>query len=126
MINSIPTKCPSCGDEMKVCLLHCSACGTEVQGEFPLDRFLRLTGEQMLFLETFIRCRGSLKDVGAIIGISYPTARNRLDNLIEALEFEKEQVLSEQRMEILTRLKDGNLTAEEALELLEAGNKRGK
>ena len=40
----------------------------------------------MQFCETFLRCRGNLKDVGALLGISYPTARNRLDELLDALE----------------------------------------
>ena len=63
MAGSIPTKCPACGQEMRVCLLRCPACNTEVAGDFPLGRFARLTEEQLRFLETFIRCRGSLKDV---------------------------------------------------------------
>ena len=43
MAGSIPTKCPACGQEMRVCLLRCPACNTEVAGDFPLGRFARLT-----------------------------------------------------------------------------------
>lgn len=121
MEHTIPTKCPSCGEEMRVCLLKCPACATEVQGAFPLDRFSRLSPVQMDFLEIFIRCRGSLKDVGNKLGISYPTARNRLDSLIEALDFENKNDLSQYRLEILKKLKEGDVTAEEALNLLEGG-----
>ncbi|MFV0399813.1 MAG: DUF2089 domain-containing protein [Oscillospiraceae bacterium] len=116
MVNSpIPTKCPSCGQEMRVCSLRCSVCATEVQGEFPLGRFAQLSGEQLTFLETFIRCRGSLKDLGAALGISYPTARNRLDDLIEAMDFDDRRSASAHRMDVLTRLKEGQITVEEAM-----------
>ena len=49
MAGSIPTKCPACGQEMRVCLLRCPACNTEVAGDFPLGRFARLTEEQLRF-----------------------------------------------------------------------------
>ena len=122
MAGSIPTKCPACGQEMRVCLLRCPACNTEVAGDFPLGRFARLTEEQLRFLETFIRCRGSLKDVGTRVGVSYPTARNRLDELIRALGLSEEAgTESARRLEILSRLKEGGITAEEALNLLQGG-----
>ncbi len=121
MPGAIPKRCPACGQEMQVRLLRCPSCRTEVQGDFTLDRFSLLTPEQLMFLETFIRCRGNLKDVGLEIGISYPTARNRLDNLIEALGYETPNSVSEKRLEILTRLKAGEITTEEALNLLQGG-----
>ena len=108
---------------MRVCLLRCPACSTEVAGDFPLGRFARLTEEQLRFLETFIRCRGSLKDVGTAVGVSYPTARNRLDELIRALGLSEEaDTESARRLEILGRLREGGITAEEALNLLQGGN----
>lgn len=122
MSTAIPQKCPACGQDMRVCLLRCPACSTEVQGDFRLGRFARLGPEQLHFLETFIRCRGSLKDVGAALGISYPTARNRLDSLIEALGFEDKSAEQERRLNILGRLKEGALSTEEALHLLQGGN----
>lgn len=121
MANAIPGKCPACGQELRVRLLRCPACATEVQGDFVLGRFAQLAPEQLAFLETFIRCRGNLKDVGAELGISYPTARNRLDGLIAALGYGEPCPQESDRLEILTRLKNGQITAEEALELLQGG-----
>ena len=80
-----------------------------------------LSGDQIAFLETFIRCRGSLKDVGVVVGISYPTARNRLDSLIRAFGFDDKNALSEGRLGILTQLKEGTLTVEQALNILQGG-----
>lgn len=122
MNGSIPKQCPACGQDMRVCLLRCPACRTEVQGEFPLSRFDQLSSEHLSFLETFIRCRGNLKDVGAAVGISYPTARNRLDSLIEAVGYEDQPTATARRLEILGRLKDGEITTEEALNFLQGGN----
>ena len=122
MQKAIPRKCPACGQEMRVCLLRCPACRTEVQGEFILGRFAQLDSEQLAFLETFLRCRGSLKDVGAAVGISYPTARNRLDALLQALDLGTPAAdRAAQRVEILEQLKAGELSVEETLELLQGG-----
>lgn len=124
MTSSIPKKCPACGKDMHIRMLKCPTCLTEVQGEFVLNRLSRLHGDQLSFLETFIRFRGNLKDVGAHFGISYPTARNRLDSLIGALGFEDAENQASRKLEVLNQLKDGVLTTEEALDLLQGGNEK--
>ncbi|MEE8715612.1 MAG: DUF2089 domain-containing protein [Coriobacteriales bacterium] len=83
----IPGTCPACGHEMHALVLHCDNCGTEVRGDFILGRFARLDPDQLSFLETFISCRGNLKDVGAKLNMSYPTTRARLDSLLVALGY---------------------------------------
>ena len=121
-VSTIPKRCPACGQDMQVCVLRCTSCQTEVQGKYALDRFALLSEEQLAFLETFLRCRGSLKDVGAEIGVSYPTARNRLDDLLGALDFDGSR--SSSRMNILNKVKSGELTAHDALALLQKGDKQ--
>lgn len=116
--NEIPNKCPSCGSNMRVTLLKCPACQTEVQGDFEPSRFSTLTNEQLDFLELFIKSRGSLKDVGTLLNISYPTARNRLDDLVLAFESIDKKVASTKRIEVLEMVKSGELSIEEALEKL--------
>ena len=61
----IPNICPGCQHEMMVSQLKCPECGTVVEGSFELDPFSRLSPEQRSFCLLFIRCRGSLKEVGA-------------------------------------------------------------
>lgn len=121
MNSKIPQRCPACASDMHVCALQCPSCKTEIQGDFEQDAFALLTQENRSFLETFIRCRGSLKDVGAALGISYPTARNRLDSLITALDFNNQSAARVFRLDVLGRLKNGEITAEEALLLLQGG-----
>ena len=72
-------KCPNCGDEMIITSYRCNNCYTEVSGEFEIDNFARLDKEDKEFIELFLQKRGSIKDVGEEIGISYPTVRNRID-----------------------------------------------
>ncbi len=84
----IPGTCPACHHEMHALVLRCDNCGTEVHGDFRLGRFARLDDEQFSFLETFISCRGNLKDVGTKLSMSYPTTRARLDSLLVALGYE--------------------------------------
>lgn len=121
-------RCPVCGDEMEVTRLYCPACRTSVEGRFETCKFCHLGREQMEFLETFIRSRGNIKEVEREMGISYPTVRNRLDNVIRALGFQVDAAGADEdgdreeararRMEILGRVAAGELTAEEAAELI--------
>lgn len=114
----MPQKCPSCGQELRACLMRCPSCATEVQGDFALGRFSGLSEDQLGYMELFIRCRGNLKDVGNMLGISYPTARNRLDDLIRALDDRIRQQASHKRLEILQMVRDGEITVDEAMEIL--------
>ncbi len=118
-------RCPVCGDELEVTRLHCPSCDSALEGNFALGRFQRLTREQMQFVETFIKNRGSLKDAGLELGISYPTVVNRLNDLLTALGYtdrvkaaEELAISPEQRKEILDQLAQGQITADQAARLL--------
>ena len=80
-----PTVCPSCGGVLSVKSLHCAECDTTVQGEFAIHPILRLSEEDQQFVTAFIKCSGSLKQMAADMGLSYPTVRNILDEIIEKL-----------------------------------------
>jgi hypothetical protein len=123
----MPGNCPVCGDTLEVTRLHCRHCGTSLEGNFMLGRLSRLSAEQLNFVETFIRCEGTIKRVEKELGISYPTVRGRLKEVIRALGFEVisdyaeegDGTLSEdERSVILDQLYKGEITSEEALELL--------
>ncbi len=45
-----------------------------------------LSDEDLAFLKRFVLVSGSLKDLAASYGISYPTVRLRLDRLIEKIK----------------------------------------
>mgnify|MGYP002714166385 FL=1 len=110
-------KCPNCGDEMIITSYRCNNCYTEVSGEFEIDKFSRLDKEDKEFIELFLQKRGSIKDVGEEIGISYPTVRNRIDKLVAKLGGKIDK--KESRLDILNMLDNGEITADQARELLE-------
>lgn len=109
------TDCPACGGQVRLSELRCVSCGTKVQGDFDLCPFCRLPGPAYEFLLTFLKCRGSIRDVERTIGISYPTVRSRLDELLRLLGLES-PALSE--TDIIDRLDRGELTPDQAVELL--------
>ena len=116
------SKCPVCGGELAVTRLYCRDCDTTLEGHFSPNRFSRLTAEQLDFVETFIRCEGKLVRVKEEIGVSYPTVRARLREVIRTLGYEVEAeagVTPEQRQAILADLAEGKISSEEAIELLQ-------
>ena len=82
---NFPIICPSCGGALSVRSLHCKECDTTVQGEFAVHPLLRLSADEQQFVLSFIKCSGSLKQMAADMGLSYPTVRNILDEIIEKL-----------------------------------------
>ena len=121
-MNALIGRCPVCSESLRVTRLECESCGTRVEGTFALGRFQALTAEQLQFLETFVRVRGNIKDVERELGMSYPTARARLDAVIKALGFEvpSENHHAERRKEILRELAEGKIAPDDAATLLEA------
>lgn len=122
-----PTRCPICNGKLQVTQLTCEECGTSLQGQFQSCRFCTLDAEQLRFLEVFLRARGMLAGVERELGISYPTARNKLDALLLALGLapipqppKENEAIARQQREILDMLEQGQITAEEAARKLRA------
>jgi hypothetical protein len=115
-------KCPVCGDRLHVTRLHCRTCDSTLEGQFSLGRFYQLSPDQLAFIETFIRCEGKLTRLQDELGISYPTARTRLIEVIRALGYEVREeptpISSEERKEILQQLASGEISSGQAVELL--------
>ena len=87
MPHDVIATCPVCSNELSVTRLRCGDCGTTIEGEFGVGRFGRLSQEQTVILESFLRSRGNLRDMERELGISYPTVRARVEALVRALGF---------------------------------------
>lgn len=85
-MSNLITKCPSCGKGVKIAALRCIGCGLELRSDFEMRPIDMLSDEQTEFLYSFLRQRGNLKSLQAELGISYPTAKKQLDDLLIALE----------------------------------------
>ena len=66
--------------------LHCERCTTEVEGLYPLPVLANLAQGDQEFILQFIKASGSLKDMASLLKVSYPTVRNRLDEIIEKVK----------------------------------------
>ena len=87
MPHDVISTCPVCSSELAVTRLHCGSCGTTLEGDFSVGRFGRLSREQLTILESFLRSRGNLRDMERELGISYPTVRSRVEQLVRSLGF---------------------------------------
>ncbi len=86
MQNNLPHICPSCASVLKVKSLVCEKCSTEVSGIFGLPLLASLTQQEQDFIVDFVKCSGSLKIMAQKLGLSYPTVRNLLDDIILKIE----------------------------------------
>lgn len=111
--------CPVCSSKLKAIKLKCNNCNTVIDNEFELSKFDYLNNEQLYFIETFIRCRGSIKEVERELGISYPTVRAKLDDVIESLGYlTKEPKVKQESKDILADLENGDISVDEAISRL--------
>ena len=118
MKKKIVNVCPVCGGDLIITELKCPNCNTKIQGEFEFDDFMKLDDEDKEFLVEFLRSRGNIKEVQGRLGISYPTAKSRLDRLLKNLKLYEEEKNSMSKEEILEKLEKGEITADEAIALL--------
>jgi hypothetical protein len=117
------SKCPVCDGELTVTRLHCETCDTTIEGRFANGAFAGLHPEQLDFIETFVRCEGKITRMEEEMALSYPTIRNRLQEVIRALGYEpgKEEpgeLSGEKRRSVLDELDSGKISADEAMRLL--------
>jgi hypothetical protein len=107
--------------------LTCPSCETIIRSRYAPCPFCRLAPESLRFLETFVQCRGNIKEMERALGISYPTVRGRLDAVIRELGYEveaepetevDEAEIAALRKEILDQLDQGEITASEATKRL--------
>jgi hypothetical protein len=130
MTQLLPNKCPLCSGALEITEASCLDCGIQLRGHFELAPYRKLDTDQLRFLETFLRCRGIIRDVEAALGISYPTVRARLDALLNALDFTGTPPTSKapttmtaeqkaaKRKEILNAIQNGTIDADTGLTAL--------
>ncbi len=125
------SECPVCHHDLEVVQLACSHCSTEIKGQFTLSKFNYLDTEKLYFIEVFVKNRGNIKAIEKEMGYSYPTIKKMLDDVVVGLGYqldgkeekeEKEEKEDEtpdtSRVEILDKIDKGEITPEEAAELL--------
>lgn len=121
-------KCPSCNGDFAVTKLHCHSCDITLEGDFSIPALLRLNRAQLDFVEVFLKNRGIIREVERELGVSYPTVRARLDEVIDAIGFNLASTPADDRAEesanrrraVLEQLSAGKISPEEAMRALSA------
>ncbi len=118
-------KCPLCDGGLQVTSVTCPCCDIEMRGSIRAHWLMGLDRDQLDFLLTFVRCRGVIRDIEALLGVSYPTVRNRIDQLVDAVEERLDMTQQsanppDSRLAILKRLAVGEISPDRALNLLDA------
>lgn len=125
-MNPLITRCPVCSGDLTVTRLHCPRCDTTIEGEFAPGKnaggpFGQLSPEQMQFLLTFIRCEGKFNRMEEELKLSYPTLRNRFNEILRGMGYEPgredaspARPSAEERRRILEDLDHGRITSAEA------------
>jgi hypothetical protein len=112
------SKCPICSAKLKVAKLRCNKCGTVMENDFEFSKFEYLEEEQLNFMEVFLKCRGNIKDVEKELGISYPTVRAKLDEVVSSLGYNVVKKSTVSNKEIIDMLEKGELSAEQAINMI--------
>lgn len=81
----LPIVCPSCDHTLNVSRMQCPNCNTEVSGNYELPVLLKMNREDQDFILNFFLSSGSIKEMAKQAELSYPTMRNRMDDLIEKI-----------------------------------------
>jgi len=120
-MHELLTRCPVCAGDLVVTRLGCPACETMIEGRFDAGPFAGLSREQVEFVLAFVQCEGKFTRLQGELGLSYPTLRSRLHDVMRALGFDpggEEPVSDENRRSVLEALEQGRLTADEAVRVL--------
>jgi hypothetical protein len=129
-------QCPSCGGPLVITECKCADCQLQLRAEFWPGQFSALSEDQLTFIRVFLRARGNLSEVEKVMGVSYPTIRNKLDEVNQALDRAEAASASAQgahagatqtsadpaaeaRQAILQQVAAGDLSATEALDKLQ-------
>ncbi len=127
MLLPLPQRCPLTGGEIVVTRFYSPSADISYEGRFaaPQPPFAQLTADQLRFIEVFVRNEGKLNRMEDDLGLSYPTIRSRLHEVIRALGYEPgkdEPAPAVDRTAVLADLDAGKISFEDAMKLLEGGD----
>ena len=106
-----PGRCPVCDKQLLLTRLSCDSCGTELSGSFEPCEFCALADADRELLWVFLSSRGNMKELERHLGVSYPTARARFDDLLARLGV---NTPTDSTVDVLEALRRGEIDVVEA------------
>lgn len=113
------SNCPVCDGQVEPVKLKCVSCEMVMEGHFPISKLGLLPSDQQQFIEAFLVGRGNIKEVEKELGISYPTVRKKLSEVIDALGYAPRAKRQEQ-LEILDAIECGEMSPREGIAAMQS------
>ncbi len=108
--------CPECGRAMTPVSCECERCSLSLSGRFSVSPLGLLPAQDQAIMIAFLRSFGSIKKIAEILGVSYPTARARLERIIQNLN--EMMTAPENPDHVIELLARGELSFADAMERL--------
>jgi hypothetical protein len=131
----LPRRCPLTGGQIVVTRFYCPDADVAIEGRFAVETppFAQLSPDQLKFVEIFVRNEGKLNRMEDELGLSYPTIRSRLHEIIRTLGYEPGRDDTPpapqaplppplDRKAVLADLDAGRISFEEAMQRLQGGD----
>jgi hypothetical protein len=113
-------KCPSCGGSMIISEIKCQKCNLRVQKEFEPCEFCQLSDDDYQFLKIFLSTQGRITEIEKLLGISYPTIKNKIEDLLKKLNL----AMVDMQDDPIDALSEGKISVDEAVAILKQRRKK--
>lgn len=114
--------CPSCSEKMVISELKCPKCDLRIHKDFESCDFCSLPEENYEFLLIFLRTQGRITDMEKVLGVSYPTIKTKIDNLLKSLKLSP--ITPEEESDPLEALAQSKISVDEAVAILKQRKKK--
>ncbi len=115
-MNNRLKKCPVCNTDLEIVEYHCNSCDTTIRGQFQGGDFDALSQAQLEFAKVFLCAGGNIKEVEKSLSISYPTVKNKLQEVINILCHESTQ---DTKLSVLEQVEKGKISIDAAIKQLQ-------
>ena len=114
-MNNRLKQCPVCNSTLEIKEYHCTKCDTTIRGNFEVGDLASLSATQQEFVKTFICNQGNIKEVEKALGVSYPTVKNRLTEIVNVLCPSSNIENKEFSTSVLDEIDRGEISVEDAI-----------
>lgn len=116
------SSCPICKHELKIAEFHCERCKVSFRGSFESSWLAAFSESQLEFIKLFLLVQGNLKELQNQLGISYPTVKSRLADIIRLIT--TKEPVKDQVSDVLADLEEGFINVEEAINMINTRRKK--
>ena len=110
-------KCPVCNISLEIREFYCPECDITLRGRFVPSELANLSLPQQEFVKIFLISQGNIKEVEKQLNISYPTVKNRLNEIVSL--FSGQVSVGNKISDLLNDVDKGSLTAEQAIKIIQ-------